>query len=220
MEMLDQTNIKVIGFDLDGTLYPLTREIQKRIRGKIYEKIAGLFDISLEEAERRFEEGYERIMSGSKVIEEIALGFGRRIDRDIVQESVEEADILNLIDANPELRDMLQRFSRERGLDLLTSSEYGFALEKLRKLGIDYGVFEKILHRKDGSKSSGEMYEKWISIRGLSPSELFYVGDNKKQDIDSPKRLGIRTCIVGKYGGADFQIADILQLEEVLAEAE
>lgn len=140
METLDlesNSKIKVIGFDLDGTLYPLTDEIQGRIRGKIYEKVADAFNLSFEKAKKIFEEEYAKLMSGSRTIERIAGKYGKNINgSDIVQESLQEANILDLIKPNPELVEMLCRISKTRGLDLLTGSEYDFAIEKLNRVGI------------------------------------------------------------------------------------
>jgi FMN phosphatase YigB (HAD superfamily) len=61
------------------------------------------------------------------------------------------------------------------------------------------------------------MYKKWIKKRG-TPENMLYVGDNKKQDVDVPKSLGIRTCFLGKYEQADIQMANILELEERLSQ--
>ena len=64
-------SIKVVGVDLDGTLYSITPEIRKRQRKKIYEKISSEFGISLGKAEELFEDNYSRIQSGSKTVKRI-----------------------------------------------------------------------------------------------------------------------------------------------------
>lgn len=212
------SNIEIIGLDLDNTLYPSTPEIQKRIRTTIHKKISLVFDIELERAENLFENYYSELMSGSKTIEEIAEIFGKKDYPDIIQESLEEVDILDLIYSNPKLGDMLSRLKTKRELDLLTGSPKKLTLKKLKKLGIKYNTFENIFaHNNDLSKSTGDLYKLWISTRRKNPEYFLYIGDNPKQDIDVPKKLGIKTCFIGEkeYENADFNIRNILELENL-----
>lgn len=208
-------SIVAVGFDLDNTLYPSTPEIQERIRGRIYQKIAGLFGISFEGAKREFEEEYTRLMSGSKAIGEIARKLGKKYDGslDIVQEASQEANFLDLIKPNFELAEMLSRMRSQAGvgLDLLTGSEYDFAMDKLARIGLSKNYFDIILDAAHG-KTNGNMYREWLKLRETSPEKLLYVGDNKKQDIDVPKSLGIRTCHLGDYDAAEFQVKGILDV--------
>jgi len=210
--MLD--NIKVIGFDLDGTLYPISSEIKKRQRTKIYEKISSKFDISLKKAKDIFEEHYSNFMSSVKTLEEISKQLGRKVEENIVQEALEEADFLDLIKKNEELNCMFLRLKKQRPLDLLTASSYDLSLAKLEKIGINLEIFDYFLSRNNGfRKTDGSLYKKWIKNREFSPEKMLYVGDNTKLDIDIPKSLGIKTCIIGNYKNADFEINNILDLE-------
>lgn len=209
--------VELIGFDLDGTLYPSTPEIQKIIRTSIYQKISEIFDISLTQSQDLFEEYYAEHLSGSKAIDSLSKKLGKTIDRDIVQEAIEQADFLDLIKENKALQIMLKSLIRTRDLDLITGSSYNLSLQKLCRLGIPTETFGYILTADDGfRKSSGEVYRRWIDLRTSIPQNMLYVGDNRKLDIDSPKKLGIRTCIVGQYSEADYQIENILELEELL----
>lgn len=211
--LINQKEIRVIGFDLDGTLYPSTPEIQARIRKRIYEKISELAAVSFEKACDDFERLYAQYHSGGKALREILGDMAN--NRDIVQEAMQEADILKLIHKNPALKEMFARLSRTKSIDLLTGSEYEFAIKKLERVGLERSDFEIVLSTADGSKTSGELYEKWIAARNINAGQILYVGDNKTQDIDVPKRLGIRTCILGEYNQADFQIRNILELESL-----
>ncbi|MDP2946493.1 MAG: HAD hydrolase-like protein [Nanoarchaeota archaeon] len=209
--------IKVIGFDLDGTLYENDERIQKRVRKKIYEKVSEICGIPIEKSRKLFEKFYTETSRGSAAIAKITDFYGRKIgERDVVQEALEEADTSDLITKNYRLVDMLDRISKSRSIDLLTSSTEINANRKLELLGIFHNAFEYVLTSEDGSKSNGEKYQKWMRLRNLWPTEHLYVGDNKKQDIDVPKSLGIRTCFIGKYSNVDFQIGNILELEQLV----
>jgi FMN phosphatase YigB (HAD superfamily) len=209
-------NFSVVGLDLDGTLYPITPEIQKRQRGNIYKKMSAHFGISVKEAGTLFEEYYLKLGSGSNALELIAGKLKKQIPKeDFIQEALEETDFLDLLEPNLALSQMLNRISVAKKLDLITSSRYDFALEKLRRIGIYKEIFENILAH-EGSKTSGEVYRTWIAKRGLPPSQHLYVGDNKIQDINIPNALGIKTCFLGSYARAGFQIKGILDLEQIL----
>ncbi len=209
--------IKAIGFDLDGTLYPYTPEIHKRVRNKIYEKISKFYNIPENKAEELFEKAYLETSSGHRSIERISEVYEKEIGkRDLIQEALEEADILDMINPNPALRNMLTRLSQTKSLDIITGSEFELARKKLTKIGIPENTFEYFLSLNNGSKTTGGKYLKWIQLRELNPKQLLYIGDNNKQDVDAPKSLGIKTCIIGKYENADFQISNILDLENIL----
>lgn len=227
--MSDRTTspaVRVIGFDLDNTLYPATPDIQKRIRGLIYKKVAGELGIKEEKARELFEqfynsEGNPYSHSGGRTIREIARVYGRKIERDIVQQALEEADILDLIERNPKLVEMLWTLEPRYGIDLITGSARKLALAKLERLGVEPDVFDYMLTTEEnGSKTTGEAYRQWIKMRKFPPKDLVYVGDNKVQDVEVPKKLGIRTCFLGRSNpGADFHIQDILELEKMLGDS-
>jgi len=211
-----QNNISVIGVDLDGTLYPITPEIKKRQRENIYQKMSVHFGISAEEVGKLFEENYSKMGSGSRALESIAKSLEKPVPKeDFIQEALEETDFLDLLEPNLKLSQMLNRISVTKKLDLITSSRCDFALEKLRRIGIYKEIFENILAH-EGSKTTGEVYRKWLSKRGFPASQHLYVGDNQIQDIDVPNQLGIQTCFLGNYLMANFQIKSILDLESIL----
>ena len=135
--------------------------------------------------------------------------------RDFIQEALEQADFLHLLKPNPLLNEMLKRISKEKRLDLITGSAYNFLFKKLEKIGMSQNLFHSFFTHEDGSKSSQKIYLKWLSQTNLSPYQHLYVGDNLKLDVDIPKSLGIKTCIVGAYNHADFQIETILNLEQI-----
>ncbi len=216
-------DIHILGFDLDNTLYPSTEQMQDRIRKEIYRKISEELGISIDASEKLFEENYNGqfpwSQSGSRTIEELGKRHDKQLDgKLVVQQSIEEADILDFINENPELTNMLERLNSRFGLDLITGTSYDLTFAKLRKLGIKTEIFGNIFaQRQYGSKMTGDVYRYWINKRQTLPEKMLYVGDNKRQDIDSPKKLGIRTCIIGdEYDGADFHIKDILELERLL----
>ncbi len=216
-------NLNVVGFDLDHTLYPQTEESQKKIREKIYEKLATAMNIPFATAGELFEQEYASNnhwgKSGSRTIIELCASAGLDLDgKLIVQQAIEDADILEFIEPNPKLNEMLIKLKNRYWLDLITGTSQKLAYSKLERLEINQKVFGFMLMGGEyGSKTTGEVYQRWIELRSVPVPSMLYVGDNTKQDIDSPKALGIKTCIVGKeYDKADYHISNILELEGLL----
>lgn len=208
--------ISVIGFDLDGTLYPISPEIRKIQRNKIYERMSFHFGISPEESEKLFEKYYAELGSGTKSMEEVSKRLQKSTPSgDFIQESLEQADFLDLLKPNLLLNEMLTRISKEKRLDLITGSTSLFLLKKLEKIGISADLFNSLFTHEDGSKSTQEIYLKWLNQTKLPSYMHLYVGDNSKLDVNVPKSLGIKTCFLGEYDKADFQIKDILELEKL-----
>lgn len=70
-----------------------------------------------------------------------------------------------------------------------------FLEKKLRA----YGLFQDgdlllISAEQGATKQSGELYRRFLRNAGLKPSELLHRGDNWFSDVQTPKRLGIRTA--------------------------
>ncbi len=211
-------SISAIGFDLDGTLYEITPEIKRIQRRSIYEKISEYFGISVERAEYLFEKYYKETSSGRKSTELISGNLGIPVPAaGFTQEALEGADFLDLIEKNPSLIAMLERMSKRiLRLDLITGSTREYALRKLERIGISSELFLYTFSHEDGSKSFPDIYGKWLSHTLLLPSQHLYVGDVPKLDVDIPRSLGIKTCIIGDYKLADFQIRNILELETLI----
>jgi len=217
------TKIKIIGFDLDGTLYKATPEIERIQKRKIYEKISDFFNINIETAERLFESNYRELNSGTRTLERIAKKCGKPLTNpDFIQEALREANFLRFIQPDRKLIGLFERLSRKypEGLDLLTGSKYDLTIKKLKKLGINPSSFKVLLTDEDGSKISGNLYDKWIEMRkslgGFSPKSFLYVGDNIRSDIISPSRFGIQTCYLGKSKKANYSIQTIFDLEKIV----
>jgi len=223
VEILDRqrkkvlSKIKIIGFDLDGTLYESTEEIQSRIRELIYKKISIGLGVNFKEAKNLFEESYAITSSGSKTIKKLEEQFQRELEKELVQNAIQEAEILDLIQFNPKLITFLEKLREKYSIDLLTDSRRDLALKKLNRMGIDKDIFGYFLSAENGSKTDGTKFIEWVEKRGNhDPRTFLYVGDNKRQDVDSPKEFGITICFIGKYNKADFEIENIMGLEKLL----
>src|SRR3989344_1286736 len=142
--MTDYRNeIKVIGFDLDQTLYPKSPEIDEAIQGYLYKKIAEHKNCGLEEAEKLFKGLYKegRGLSGRKTMMELGVPNADQL----VQEALEKADIEKFLTPNKETIGILNKLKETYGkVDLITGSDVNIANKKLKKLGME-NIFSKII---------------------------------------------------------------------------
>ncbi|MEA2701768.1 MAG: hypothetical protein QOE22_477 [Candidatus Parcubacteria bacterium] len=197
METPDYLNdIRVVGFDLDQTLYPKSPVIDEMIQSYLYLKIAEHMGVSLAEAEKLFKGRYRggAGMSGRETLEDLGLPNAS----DLVQEALEHADLTSVLVPDQETNLLLAR-AREayEGMDLITGSNLEQTRKKLVALDIGMDAFSHVITQDDAWKLNGDAYRLWLSYYPhLEPHQFLYVGDRARSDHEVPASLGIRTCLV------------------------
>lgn len=220
METPDLKDIRVVGFDLDQTLYPKSPLIDERIQAYLYQKIAEHAGVSLVEAEKLFKDRYRNGagMSGRETLEDLGLPDAS----DMVQEALEHADLTSVLVPDLETNQLLEDIGKAyEGMDLITGSNLEQTTKKLAVLDIDTSVFTHVITADDSKKSTGESYEKWLALYpNLKPHQFLYIGDRSRSDHDVPAALGIRTCLVYVTSPSPtstaLQLANLRELRNVL----
>lgn len=190
------TTIKIIGFDLDQTLYPKSPEIDETIQAYIYTRIAAHKGCSIEEARALFYT-HHPTLSGRKTLEKLGIPNAT----DVVQEALERADIAKFLHPNPNVIHLLRDLrSRYGSLSLITGSDKSIAEKKLHSLQIPSTLFDFVVYG-NVSKSTGEAYQEWLSHfqkrdPKLTPGNFLYVGDRYSSDVEVPEKLGIQCWLV------------------------
>lgn len=210
-------NIEAVGFDLDGTLYPNTREIDNRIRtllaGKVLEKKPGLKDIG--KARKFFDERYGALQSITKILKEV--GYGNEVS-EIKNWCLVNANILDLIEPNQDLVEILRKMHDKYTTYLLTSSPEELSYSKLEKIGINPDTFHYSFFSDIGSKSDGDAFDYVLYSIQIPAERHVYCGDEKIKDILPAKKRGMKTIAIGsKIPEADICIENINKIEEVLS---
>jgi len=191
-------HIKIIGFDLDQTLYPKSPEIDDAIQAYIVDNIAQKNTCSRDEASRLFKNVYAHKGSGTKAL--MSLGYSETDGRAIVQTALERADLTPYLRPDPAIRALLSDLKQHYPLALITGSHRDIALQKLQTLDIPFDLFDLII-TGETSKFSGEAYKQWLDYfqqkdASLAPCEFLYIGDRKTIDSDIPSQMGITTILV------------------------
>lgn len=189
---------RIIGFDLDQTLYEKSSAIDEKIQEYLYVRIAERLGVSETEARERFCSLYQngQGLSGSKSL--VALGFEQDDAGHVVQEALERADIDEFLMPSAETIAFLHRCAEHfDGVDLITGSRRDIATRKLKKLQIPMELFGTCITGDDASKSDGVAYRRWLgTYPDYSASDFLYVGDRPSSDYEAPKLLGIQSVLV------------------------
>jgi len=217
--MIDYKNkIKVIGFDLDQTLYPKSPKIDEAIQGYIYEKIAKHRGCTLEEAEKLFKDLYKEGsgLSGTSTLKELEIPGAT----DIVQEALENADIAEFLAPNNEVFELLNKLKeRYKNIDLITGSDQQNAFQKMEHMNISKEMFSIIITGDVASKSDGSAFELWMSYyNDISPEEFLYIGDRPSSDYFAPKELNINAILVNvpkEKADTDIQCPQLSSLKDL-----
>lgn len=189
--------IKIIGFDLDQTLYPKSWEIDLAIRYPLKKAIAEFLNITIVEAENLFDMLHQdgKGLSGRETL--IKIGFEPAIAAELIQHALENTDILQILKPDKKTIGLLKKVKEKYQVDLITGSGRKIALQKLCKLQIPQTIFNKIIFDEEASKSNLSAYKLWLSYYpDNKPEDFLYIGDRVSSDYEKPKELNIKSILV------------------------
>jgi putative hydrolase of the HAD superfamily len=228
---LDFDRLKVIVFDVDGTLYrqgPLRRAMLLRLlRTTVARPVEGLRTLRALEAYRRAQEELRGRTSGAVAREQIRLACERaKCDPAFVTACVDrwmEQEPLDLLQgcAYSGLVEFLDA-CRARGLRIAALSDYP-AAAKLRALGIAER-FELVLCAQEPDVDVFKPHPRGLQVvlqrLGVFAHECLYVGDRAEVDAAAARAAGIPCVILTREGsssGRDYTtVASYRQLQELL----
>ncbi len=204
-----------LGFDLDNTLYDGAKT-NEAIQDHICGQASTFLDRPYEEIREIFRDHYERTQSASGSLTLMGIGSSKGVE--IVQTSLEEADVSPSLERDEKLVGMFDRLSQRYKLFLITSSSKNTASKKLSALGIESSLFSPFLYRDSPYlRNDGSAFEYVASNHNVSFDSMMFVGDREKVDIIPAKSLGIKTAIVNATSDeADYQLRNIYELEKFL----
>lgn len=191
--MLD--DVQRVGFDIDGTMYQRTSEIDLRIQRKIAEKLLlkkpGLKDVNgaLEFFKKEYATGKK---GGGSVLRDV----GYEDSGKVMDECIATANVVDLIKPDPKLVALVEELSQKYGLFVVTSNPRDVALRKLERLGLESKIFDFLVCSEDGEKRDGTAFKYALKLSGVEPPNHVFVGDSYDADIRSAKLVGMRAVMV------------------------
>jgi len=210
--------IKVISFDLDGTLIDYSFVDSVWLEG-----IPRLYSVkkrvSFDHAKKAVKREYDKI--GKERLEWYDLQYWtRKFDLNVAwQELLRRFE--PRIKTYPEVLKVLEEL-KQRGFRLIivTNARREFAELELRKTKIENYFGRVFSSTSDFAlvKKTVSLYERVCNILEISPQEMIHIGDDRNFDFHVPRRLGILAFHLdrtGKHKG-DFVICSLEELKREL----
>ncbi len=207
--MVKEKNIRIISFDMDGTLIP------KRFPDRFWlEEIPKLYseekDVDIEQASEMIIKEYEKV--GKTDIRWYLtdfwfdkLGLENR-DREILEDIREDYDLY------PDAKDAIEKLSRDYELIIISR---GTKLFIETGLGEFSGYFSRQFSTVSDFQSpikSPDIYRDVCRDLEIEPDTMIHVGDDPEQDYENPKEVGITSFLLDRDGGKKNAIEDLDEL--------
>ncbi len=212
------SDIKLVGFDLDSTLYQNNPKIDERISLEIAKKVLEYKPelLNLGNAKRLCDNLYAEVGSRTQSLRNLSFPNAG----EMINECISRADITDLIKPDDKIAKLLDKIHENYKTFLITSAITNQAIPRLKKLGIEEKVFDYAIFGDSAlpnKKLDGSIFSYFLNMSGYSAQEHVYIGDNLKTDILPPRSLGMKTIAVGKnLKEADFSVERIYDIENLL----
>ena len=204
--------IKVLVWDLDGTLYKEIPQVKAGIENKGIEVVAEANSLPLEKARKLFFSTREKLHSNTRTL--LYLG----VDREYVM----SGDWFNRIQLKYLHKDtkLLAMFRQLKPLRhiLSTNSNGVVARKKLKKIGVPVRNFERLFCHVDLGilKPEPEAFTIVLQFTKLKPHEHLFIGDSEGKEMIPASKVGFRTCFVwGKSKFSDISLRTVYDTVEL-----
>lgn len=186
--------IKVILFDLDGTLYN-SAEVRAKFAEAAYHALAKLKNISVEEATTLIEDTREKLKEkhGFPVPYTLTLvRFGMPVEM-WHKENIDYFDPRDYLSANGELRNMLLDLKKRCRLAILTNNNNVQAKRILEALKVQ-DLFDQVFtyNTFKTMKPNPQFFKKAAKAMDVTPKECLVVGDRYSVDLIPAQELGMQ----------------------------
>lgn len=212
--MFNPSKIKVIVWDVDGTWYCPTNELNnEEIRQRIL-FVAKKLGISFEEAKQIEEEKVKETKSYTKAVSELT-----------------KTPLVQLLKSAQKFINRKKYLKRDEKLKKLFSelSNFDHAIvsnmcrcslnNTFKILGIEKEIFKVIVTPEEAMTTKPDLkpFLMVLEKTGFNPEEHLFVGDRESVDIVPAKKLGMQTCFVwGKSKVADVSLKTVYDLSKLL----
>lgn len=205
--------IKVISFDLDGTL--TTKEFDEYVwETAIPMLYAEQHKISFEEAHKRVWDEYRTILKNSLTWTDVKYWFDRfnfkKDWREVFEENKDKIKIY------PDVREALNGLNGKYKLIIITRSPHEFFEIKLSTAGLDC-YFCRIFSTADFARGvkGGSIFKRICKFLGIKPGEMLHIGDDPDFDVRMPATAGIEAVLIDRKGKTNVKKKIISRLSDV-----
>jgi len=195
-------DIKVLVWDLDGTLYQEISEIKEGIHANAIKLICKTKSISPKKAEKIFWVAYNQVGSSTQAL----INCGVKKDKALAGKWYSEVQ-KKYLKEDKDLLEMFKKLKHLRHIISTNGASYS-TKEKLKKLGLPLFMFEKIFSNADMFKKLKPdltVFQAILDYTQLPAGSHLFIGDREETDIEPANKIGMKTCMVWKKS----KIADI-----------
>jgi len=210
---MDWSQIRAIGFDVDGTLYQtpelMNIEVGKILIHKAAQALTQDPDILAEEYLKRREE----YRSNTRTLNSFGLD-GEQIFQDVW----DAIAIEKYVTPDSKLVNLIANLKQKYQLFIITNGSGSQVERKLSYLGLDYHDFDPRIYCYDQGWIKPEPAPFLAAIESLKikPEEIAYVGDRVDIDIAGAKAVGMKTVFLGlDKGEAGQNCENIYELDKL-----
>ena len=187
--------IKVIGWDLDGTLYTANSELEREIVSLRNQRVMEALGLGLEESIKKYNEVYLKLGSHTKTITSLGVD-----GESFFVEVWDQIKLEKYIKPDPKINELFKQLSKYRMFLLSNSNTLEQIKKKLGLVGLSVGVFEVIQDTVGlgAVKPDSKPFEVVMEKMAFGADEAMYVGDRVSTDVRGARGVGIKACLVGR----------------------
>ncbi len=188
------TNIKVLIWDFDGTLYRMPAALEQDIRDAEYQTIIHHTGWSREKAEEEFKKLHKKIFPSAT---ETVAKLGAISITEAAVEMEQYFDRAKYLSRDEKL---IELFAKLKGFRHFTLANGIIANHQkaLEVLGVPSTTFEEMVTTEvvGTVKPHPEGFQYILNKTGLPAEQHLMIGDREAVDLVPAKKLGIKTCLV------------------------
>lgn len=191
-----KNKLKVIAWDLDGTLYPNNPQLSAAIEEAKLQLVAATLGVSFLVATQQFSQLYSKLNSNTKVLQQLGIN-----GEEFFVQLWQKLDLDKYIQPNSQLAVALAKLSANKNLRqiiITNSNNQQTVQKKLACLNIDSSIFTSIYTSVATGflKPDPRIFSHVLQQEQIKPSDMVYVGDRPATDILPAYKLGINVIYV------------------------
>jgi len=209
-------SIRVISFDLDGTLvdHHFADSVWHEGMAELYAK---RYNVDSNEAKERLLSLYREVGESSLLWYDLTYWFKRLDLPGSPQELLER--FRNRVRVFPEVHEVLKSLKEKSAFKLVLFSN---AAREFMEIELQEGKLQEYFSLtiscvSDWGRVKDEnAYKRLSFVLGVPPKEILHVGDNELFDFLYPKAVGIKTILIDRQNGRLGSVKNLKELLEIL----
>jgi HAD superfamily hydrolase (TIGR01549 family) len=212
--MIDRTQIKAVGFDVDGTLYIYSSETTIIISQIVAKKAAELLGRPYDQFEEEYLAAREQYRSNTLALNSFGLN-----GQGVFQSVLDQFPIDQHVGRDQKLIDLIADLKQRYRLFIISNGVERHVIRKLETLGLTMADFEPTIYAYDHGWAKPEPAPFLAAIEALKlpPEQIVYVGDREDADIAGSQAVGMQAIRVGgKSEVAQASVESVYDIVNVL----